>query len=73
MRAQLQIGSGLCWAVAWALAVAAPALYLAGGTWFVFVLQLPVVALALWREELRGGTPGGTADLGGGPWGPPGT
>jgi hypothetical protein len=70
MRDQLRLGSPLCWAVAWALAIAAPALYVAGLGWFTVVLALPLVGLALWREERRD-TRNDSSPLGEGPYSPP--
>ena len=58
MRRHLRLGSGLCWAVAWALAVAGPVVYLAWPgdlTWWAgAVLALPLFALAVWRAEHKG-------------------
>ena len=59
MRAQFRIGSGLCWAAALMLAVAAPAVYLlAPGDvmWWVVIpgLVLPLVCLI----DSRAGEPG---------------
>ena len=70
MRDQLRLGSPLCWGVAWALAIAAPALHLAGIGWFVVVLALPLFGLALWREDRRDAR-NDSAPLGEGPYSPP--
>ena len=45
------------WVVAWALAVAGPALYLMGefGWWVAAVAVLPLSVLATWRAERFGG------------------
>ncbi len=54
MRAQLRVGSTLCWIVAWALAVAGPVIFLlepAESTWWAWLLVVPVFGLALWRED----------------------
>jgi hypothetical protein len=59
-RAQLRIGSRLSWAVAWPLAVAAPVVYLLspnGVTWWIgLLLPMPLVGLAVWREDHKRGT-----------------
>jgi len=70
MRHQLRLGSPLCWAAAWALAIAAPALYLAGVDWWVVLLALPLLGLAFWREERRD-TRNDSSPLGEGPYAPP--
>jgi hypothetical protein len=70
MLHQLRLGSPLCWGVAWALAIAAPALYLAGADWWIVVLALPVFGLALWREERRGAR-NDSSPLGEAPYSPP--
>jgi len=75
MRDQLRIGSGLCWAVAWLLTVAAvlgSLLWPSAAMWWISIaLLIPLIGLAAWREDQKGATDPtyGVAD--GGPWGPP--
>lgn len=75
MREQLRIGSGLSWAIAWLLALAAPALYLlwpGDAMWWIgILLPMPLVALALWREERIGDGTGGPPAADGGAFAPP--
>jgi hypothetical protein len=74
MREQLRIGSVLCWTAAWLLAVAAPVLFLlepTGATWWAWLLVLPVVALALWREDRKQMHSDVPPGLDGGPFSPP--
>jgi hypothetical protein len=68
------VGSRSSWIVAWLLAIAAPAVYLlwpGDFTWVAAVLlPMPLVGLALWRQDKKGFSDefSGGAD---GPWGPP--
>ncbi len=77
MREQLRIGSTLSWVIAWALAIAAPLVYLlapSGIVWWVLMpaLVMPLVGLAEWRREHRGLADGGSvAPADPGPLGPP--
>ena len=75
MREQLRIGGRLSWAIVWALALAAPALYLIWpGTmtwWLGLALVLPLVGLVAWRADSKG-SPGMGYGVGDdGPWAPP--
>jgi hypothetical protein len=75
MRAQLRIGSGLCWTVAWLLALAGPAVYVLSpgdATWWVgLVLVVPLVGLVAWRQEHKGYGDGTYGAGDGGMWAPP--
>ena len=75
MREHLRIGGGLSWAGAWALALAAPALYLLWpGTvtwWLGLALLLPLVGLITRRAERRGTPDAGLGVGDDGPWAPP--
>jgi FtsH-binding integral membrane protein len=75
MRSQLRIGSGLCWATAWLLVLAAflgSLLWPSALMWWIsLALVLPLVGLAAWRQESKGGTDETYGIVDGGPWGPP--
>ena len=76
MREQLQVGSGLCWAVAWLLAAAAIALTALWGptvwTWWIgLALLLPLVGLTMWRQDQKGASDAFYGPGDAGPWGPP--
>lgn len=75
MRDQLRIGSGLSWAVAWLLVVAAILLSLlwpsAPMWWISVTLAVPLAGLAAWRHDQKGGTYEHYGAADGGPWGPP--
>jgi hypothetical protein len=76
VRAQLRIGSGLSWVVAWALAVGASVVYLLWSddlTWLLALLMLvPLLALIVWRHEQHDEVAGGLPPNADGPWAPPG-
>jgi hypothetical protein len=74
MRAQRRIGSTLSWGLAWVIAIAAPVLFLlepSGATWFAWLLTLPLVGLALWREHRKGTYSDPSPGIDGGPYSPP--
>jgi hypothetical protein len=75
MREQLRVGSALCWASAWALALAAPALYVIAPdvvTWWIgLVLVLPLLLLTAWRAERIGSVDYASGAGDGGAWAPP--
>jgi hypothetical protein len=74
VRAQRRIGSPLCWAVAGLMAIAAPVLFLlepSGATWFAWLLALPLIGLALWREDRKGMYSDVPPGIDGGPYSPP--
>ncbi len=58
VRSQLRIGSGLCWTVAWMLAVTGPLAYLFWPDdltwWLAPVPAIPLCLLAEWRHERKG-------------------
>ncbi len=55
---QLRIGSGLCWTVAWMLAVTGPLAYVLWPEdltwWLAPVPAIPLCLLAEWRHERKG-------------------
>ena len=74
MREQLRIGSTSGWILAWLLAIAGPVVYLLWPgdlTWVIaLLLPMPLVGLALWRQDKKG--LGDEFHVGGdGPWAPP--
>lgn len=75
MRDRFRIGSRLCWAAAWLLALVGPAVYVlvpSDVMWLVgLLLVMPLVGLAAWREDHRGFADGYYGAGDGGPWAPP--
>ena len=75
MRCDRWVGSRSSWIVAWLLAIASPAVYLlwpGDFTWVAAVLLvMPLVGLALWRQDKKGFDEEYLGGGGDGPWGPP--
>jgi len=75
MRDQLRIGSGLCWAVAWLLVLAAlvgSLLWPSALMWWLGVaLLMPFAGLTVWRQDQKGATDAYNGSADSGPWGPP--
>ncbi len=76
MRAQVRVGSLVCWVVAWLMALGGAASYLLWpGDWVWLAgssALIPLFVLAAWRGERKDslGDRGGSADA---VWGPPGS
>ena len=75
MREQLRIGSRLSWVAAWLLAFAGPTVYVlwpGDVMWWVgLLLPMPLVGLAVWRQERKGASDQYYGGGDGGAWGPP--